>query len=123
LELEIFGIKTIINLRSFHTDWFKIHDLNFQYFHIWMKAWHAELEDIRKFLDIVRNPDNYPILVHCAHGSDRTGTMVAMYRIVLQGWSKRDAIQEMVHGGFGFHGIFENLVDWIISVDINQLKG
>lgn len=39
------------------------------------------------------------------HGSDRTGTMCALYRIAVQGWSKEDAIREMTAGGFGFHRI------------------
>ena len=43
-----------------------------------------------------------PVLVHCKHGADRTGCIVALYRIVFQSWSKEAAIDEMHNGGYGF---------------------
>ena len=46
-----------------------------------------------------------PVLVHCLHGSDRTGTIVAMYRIVEQGWTREAAIAEMTGGGYGYHAV------------------
>ena len=36
-----------------------------------------------------------PILVHCHHGEDRTGVMVAAYRVAVQGWSVTKALREM----------------------------
>ena len=45
-----------------------------------------------------------PFFVHCQHGSDRTGVCIAAYRIVVQGWTKQDAIREMTGGNYGFHG-------------------
>lgn len=47
------------------------------------------------------------MVVHCWHGSDRTGAVIAAYRIVQQGWSQHDAIDEMINGGYGFHPIFQ----------------
>jgi len=34
------------------------------------------------------------VLVHCLHGSDRTGVFVACYRMTVLGWDKRAAIAE-----------------------------
>jgi hypothetical protein len=62
------------------------------------------------------------VLVHCHHGADRTGTMCALYRIAIQGWTKEDAIQEMVQGGYGFHEMWINLPDWIDKLDIESMK-
>ncbi len=63
-----------------------------------------------------------PVLVHCLHGSDRTGAVVAMYRILYQGWSKQQAIDEMKGGGFGFHSIFFNIPIFIQNADIAKFK-
>ena len=41
------------------------------------------------------DPAKRPVFVHCKHGADRTGTMVAFYRILFEGWSKDEAIREM----------------------------
>jgi len=47
--------------------------------------------------------------VHCWHGSDRTGTLVAAYRTVFQGWEVEETVDEMMFGGFGHHSMFDNL--------------
>jgi len=121
-NLKAMGIETIVNLRAFHSDRDKIGDTGLAYEHIYMKAWHPEEEDVVRFLQIVTNPKRTPVLVHCLHGADRTGTMCAIYRVAIQGWSKEEALQEMTQGGFGFHGIWENLIRWINAVDIEKIK-
>nr|HNI57084.1 protein-tyrosine-phosphatase [Elusimicrobiota bacterium] len=60
--------------------------------------------------------------VHCQHGSDRTGTMVAIYRIAVQGWSKESALDEMVNGGYGFHPLWKNLRRYIRNLDVAAVK-
>ncbi|MDO9071581.1 MAG: tyrosine-protein phosphatase, partial [Deltaproteobacteria bacterium] len=93
-NLKNLGLKTILNLRSFHSDRGEIGDTGLAYEHIYMKAWHPEEEDVVRFLKIVTDPKRAPVLVHCQHGADRTGTMIAVYRIAVQGWSKAEAIRE-----------------------------
>ncbi len=121
-NLKAMGIETIVNLRSFHSDRDKIGDIRLTYEHIHMKAWHGEEEDAVRFLQIVTNPKRSPVLVHCQHGADRTGTMCALYRVAVQGWSKEEALKEMMQEGFGFHGIWENLIQWINGLDIEGIK-
>ena len=121
-NLKDLGIKTIINLRSFHSDRDEIGATGLAYEHIYMKAWHPEEKEVVRFLKIVTDPRRTPVLVHCQHGADRTGTVIAVYRISVQGWSKAEAIREMTQGGFGFHSTWSNLPRWIEKLDIDHIK-
>jgi len=121
-NLKKLGIKTVINLRSFHSDTDEIGTTELRQDHIYMKTWHPEWEDAVRFLRLVQDPANAPVFVHCQHGADRTGTMCALYRIVVQGWSKKEAIREMREGGFGFHLIWNNLPAWVEACDVERLK-
>jgi len=73
-------------------------------------------------MKILSHPENGPFLIHCQHGSDRTGLMIAMYRIIYQNWSKDEALDEMVNGGFGYHSIWRNIISYLKKVDIESLK-
>jgi protein tyrosine phosphatase (PTP) superfamily phosphohydrolase (DUF442 family) len=121
-QLQKLGIKTVINLRSFHSDRDEIGDTGLGYEHIYMKAWHPEDKELVRFLQIVTNGDRTPVFVHCQYGSDRTGTVCAIYRVAVQGWSKDEAIEEMTEGGFGFNRLWQNLVDYVLKTDIDEIK-
>jgi len=121
-ELRRLGVKTVVNLRAAHSDRDEIGDLPLEYEHISAKAWHAEDEDVVRFLRIVTRPERQPVFVHCQHGADRTGTMTAIYRIVVQGWTKEQAIREMTQGDFGFHPIWTNLVTYIEELDVEKIR-
>ena len=63
-----------------------------------------------------------PVFVHCQHGSARTGTMCAIYRVAVGGWTKEEAIWEMTEGGFGFHPEWKNLVRYVRHLDIERIR-
>ncbi len=116
-------IKTVLSLRAFHEDRAVMsHESSLRFEQIRFKTWHPEHEDIIKFLRIATTPELQPVLVHCQHGSDRTGTMIAIYRIVVEGWTKEQAKAEMIHGNFGFHPIWQNLLHFIDVLDVDALK-
>jgi len=121
-NLERLGIKTVVNLRSFHSDRDEIKGTDLAYEHLYVKAWHPERKEVVRFLRTATDPKRGPVLVHCLHGADRTGTMCALYRIVVQGWTQEAAIDEMTRGGYGFHAIWKNLPDWIESLDIDAIR-
>jgi protein tyrosine phosphatase (PTP) superfamily phosphohydrolase (DUF442 family) len=121
-QLKEMGVRTVINLRSFHSDRDEIGDTGLAYEHIYMKAWHPEDKEVVRFLQIVTDKARRPAFVHCQHGADRTGTMCAIYRTAVQGWSKDDALKEMVEGGYGFHGVWQNLKKYIHELDIDEMK-
>jgi protein tyrosine/serine phosphatase len=55
---------------------------------------------IDKFIATVQDPANQPVYVHCKHGRDRTGTMVALYRITVDGISGQEALAQMQEFGY-----------------------
>jgi len=118
-ELKKRGIKTIINLRSFHSDRSEMKGNGLNYLHIYCKAWHPEDEDVVTFLQVVKDPAHQPVFVHCQHGADRTGMMVAAYRIMEQGWSVEDAAKE-THN-FGFHKMFKDIQKYLKEFDRERL--
>ena len=121
-NLEKLGIETIVNLRSFSSDRSEIEDTHLAYEHLHMKAWHAEEKEVISFLKVVTNPKRTPVLVHCLHGADRTGTMCAVYRIAVQGWTIDEAMDEMINGGYNFHEVWANLEPWIRNLDFESIK-
>ncbi len=116
-NLSAMGVKTVIDLEVFSLfEWFLAKRQRLDYHHISCKPWHPELEDARAFIKYLLDDMSRPggILFHCRQGADRTGMMCAVYRIEVQGWSKEDAIDEMVNGGYGFHGdIWTRIVPFI----------
>ena len=48
--------------------------------------------------------------------------MCGVYRIVIEGWTKDEAIAEMTQGGFGFHAVWQNLVDYLAKLDMEKLR-
>ncbi|MFN0242648.1 MAG: fused DSP-PTPase phosphatase/NAD kinase-like protein [Planctomycetota bacterium] len=121
VELERMGVRTVLSLRAFHADTLPIGS-SLERERISFKSWHPEAEDVERFFRCVMDPSRHPVLVHCQHGADRTGMMLALYRIAAHGWSKDEAIREMVEGGYGFHSIWTNLVEYVRAVDVEELR-
>ncbi|MBF0502603.1 MAG: dual specificity protein phosphatase family protein [Candidatus Riflebacteria bacterium] len=118
--LKKLGIKTVVNLRAFHDDAKLMEGSGLAYFHITFEPWAPNMDEVIQFLKIVSDPKNRPVFVHCQHGADRTGTMVAIYRMVMQDWTFKQALDELPN--FGFHRIWSNLKTFISSLDIRTIK-
>ncbi len=121
-QLKAMGIKTVINLRVLHSDRDEVAGTGLKSVRFEMEPWHAEEDEVVKFLKVVSDTNNLPAFVHCQRGADRTGTMCAMYRIVVCGWTKQQAIEEMREGGFHFSPVWQNLVDFIQKADVAEIK-
>lgn len=119
-ELKKMGIRTVVSLRVLNSDRENLVRLDMQYFRISFKHIHPEDEDVVAFLKIVTDSSNYPVFVHCRGGKDRTGMMVAIYRIVIQDWTKDQALAEMKE--FGFHEIWGTLQDYVEKLDVVELR-
>jgi protein tyrosine/serine phosphatase len=123
---ETLGIGTVISLRSKQKDEKFAEGTNLNLIHVSMRAWNPRYEDAVEVMRLL-NPDNVdlnkkPILIHCYHGADRTGMMIALYRIVYQNWEKEEALSEMLNGGYGYHSMWKDIVTFIKTVDVEQLR-
>ncbi|MBR9869459.1 MAG: dual specificity protein phosphatase family protein [Oceanospirillales bacterium] len=121
-QLAAFGIKEVLNLREFHSDKDEARETQLTLHQLKLRTGKVTEDHLIEALRIIKHSKG-PLLLHCWHGSDRTGTVVATYRIVEQGWSKQQALDEMTNGGYGYHAsIFPNLVELINGLDVERIK-
>lgn len=118
---EALGIRTIVNLRANHSDAGEIEGTNLVLTEIPINTWNITDADVVAALRAIKAAEK-PVLVHCQHGADRTGTIIAMVRLVLQGWTKEQALDELVKGGYGFHRIWINIPRYIENVDVEAIR-
>jgi protein tyrosine phosphatase (PTP) superfamily phosphohydrolase (DUF442 family) len=121
-ELEKLGVRTVINLRGFHSDDDELEGTGLRAERIRFHTWHAEDEDTATFLSVVTDPAKRPVFIHCLHGADRTGTMCAIYRMAVQGWGAEAALREMTSGGYGYHAVWVNLPRYLRALDVPALR-
>lgn len=110
-----YGIKTVLTLRFPKEPGMPPPDLKeelfckqagLRHFRISSLPWYASVgpipaqKNVDKFLRIVNDPANHPVLVHCFAGMHRAGTYCAVYRMEFDRWSPADAIREMKHFGY-----------------------
>jgi protein tyrosine phosphatase (PTP) superfamily phosphohydrolase (DUF442 family) len=119
--IRTFGIKAVLNLRKYHSDDDETAGIKLKRYHHKVSAAEINYGDIVKALRIIKN-ESGPILVHCLHGADRTGAVCAAYRIAFHNWSKEQAIDELINGGYGFHSMFDNIPELIRDLDVKRLK-
>lgn len=79
-------------------------------------------QDLIRILTVIRDAPK-PLLIHCWHGSDRTGCAVAAYRIVFENWSVEDAITELMKPEYGHHkAIYKNIPALLRTADWKRIK-
>jgi tyrosine-protein phosphatase SIW14 len=115
-------IKTVITLRDAprpgdpppdlgDEEWCNKEQLNFV--RITPRAWEAAdgsapaAKGVAVFLEVMKNPDNYPVLIHCLAGKHRTGAYCAVFRIEHDKWTNQQAIDELKL--YGYDNVQEHL--------------
>jgi len=121
IELEKMGIREVLNLRNYHNDNELARNTKLRLHRIRMNAGDSNWDKLVIALRIIKNRSG-PIVIHCWHGSDRTGMVCALYRLVFQNWTKEEAINELVNGGYGYHEIYRNILTFIQEADIEKMR-
>jgi tyrosine-protein phosphatase SIW14 len=79
-------------------------------------------EAIDKFLEIMDNPANHPVLLHCKAGLHRTGCLAAVYRMEYDGWTPAEALRELKRMGFG-EFVSSSANDYIVEYVMTYQRG
>lgn len=120
--LRALGVKSILSLRYYSSNPPELKKAGFELLAEPMKAGKLTVDDLVAALRQFRQAPK-PMMVHCWHGSDRTGSVVAAYRIVFQNWTPAAALDELRHGGFGYHERwFPNIVTLFETLDAAELR-
>jgi protein tyrosine/serine phosphatase len=120
--LKKLGVVTVVDfIKESDSKW--LSDPSVTQVQIPLQTVHVDDADMIQSLRAIQTAqEKGPVLIHCKHGLDRTGLVAAMYRIVVQGWSKQAALDEMEHGGFGDADDLKHGIDYINKVDVDALK-
>ncbi|MFZ6767342.1 dual specificity protein phosphatase family protein [Undibacterium sp. Di26W] len=121
--LQSLGIKTVVSLRSFHSDDQILKNSGIKLQRIGINTWDINDKNVIAALRALQAAEQQgPVLLHCLHGADRTGLVTAMYRILNQGWSKDQALEELTKGGYGYHSLWKNIPEYLRKVDIEKIR-
>jgi len=102
-QLKEQGFKTLIDLRAPSEQKFDekeaASELGLKYIRLLMTSAPPTKKQVDTMLDEIKkaqqDSSNGKVLVHCAHGSDRTGCMIGIWRVSQEGWNYDDAYKEM----------------------------
>jgi protein tyrosine phosphatase (PTP) superfamily phosphohydrolase (DUF442 family) len=105
-ELKKLGITTVVDLRGNRgpvaSERRQVESLGMHFIDIPIAGWSAPTNaQVAEFLKLFKADPTQKIFVHCYLGEDRSGVMVAAYRIAHQNWTVDQAFAEML--SFGFH--------------------
>lgn len=121
--LNQLGIRTVVNLRSFHSDDGLLKNTGIKAVHVGINTWEINDKNVIDALRAIRaGAKEGPVLLHCWHGADRTGLVTAMYRVVFQDWTKQKALEELTDGGYGYHSLWKNIPKYMDAVDIEKIR-
>ena len=120
--LEQMGVRSVLNLREYHKDTRKARHTDLHLMAYPVAAGQVTAADVENCLRLLQDAPK-PALVHCWHGSDRTGIVVAAYRIIYQGWSVDAAEKVFRDDTYGHHEFwYGNLVELLRHTDWQAMK-
>lgn len=99
-ELKKLGVEIVVNLRNeidqIARERTLVEAQGVQYVSIpWRGKEDPKTEQVAQFLDLLRDNPKRKVFVHCERGAERTGVMVACYRISREHWTAERALTEM----------------------------
>lgn len=106
-RLAALGVKTVVNLRDdderAREEEREARALGLRYFNVPVsRAGRPSIKRIDEVMALIDAPANQPVFVHCKRGADRTGAIIAAYRITHDGWTGEQALDEAEAFGLGF---------------------
>lgn len=103
-KLRELGVNTVINLRRAddrsRSEETEVRALGLNFYNIALPNW-GRPQDARvvRIMEIINAPESGRVFIHCKAGVDRTGVIVAIYRMTHDGWTSNRALAEAEHSG------------------------
>jgi len=107
-NLAQLGVKTVVDLRDIgeHSQAHEqkvVTDLGMRYINVPMHGMSAPKNDqVAAVQALFHDTANGPVFVHCRRGADRTGMVVAVYRVSHDQWENQKALDEAKSRGMSF---------------------
>ena len=121
------GIRSVLNLRGISNK-DEINAVNRKWkngitlYEIPLDTGNISEDALYKILSVIRDAPK-PLLIHCWHGSNRTGCAVAAYRIAFENWSVEDAISELTKPEYGhLQNFYSNIPELLRKADWRKIK-
>ncbi|MGH9775675.1 MAG: protein tyrosine phosphatase family protein [Candidatus Acidiferrales bacterium] len=117
-NLASMGIQIVVDLRpGARSEKSIVEEAGLEYVSIPWTCRHPSDDRVAEFLELLRDNPGKKIFVHCYTGIDRTGMMIAAYRMAEQGWTAAEARREM--NAFGYNLLHRNLCRSLIKYERN----
>ena len=92
-----------------------------------MKEWDPGQDNLQRLALAVKtlkqlssNRKTRPVYAHCKAGQNRTGFVIATYRMVYQGWTPEEAVREM--RVYGFYRLYSRDEWFLKNLDLPRLR-
>jgi len=116
-ELRALGVKVIVDLRLAgegpEAESLAVRNLGMKYVNVPLAAWSAPTRaQLEQLLPVLFHSDSEPVFIHCRRGKDRTGTVLACYRIQHDNWNNRQALEEAK--AYGMSRLERRMQDYVL---------
>ena len=116
------GIRTVLNLRQVFSDKPEARGTSLILYQVAMNPAVIRRDELIKALRIIHYSVK-PVLVHCWHGSDRTGLVVALYELAFYHATREEVLAELRTPGYGYHAtLYPGIVRYIETVNVDALR-
>jgi tyrosine-protein phosphatase SIW14 len=122
-SLADLGVKTVIDVRDSgsRSVWERklVESAGMTYVNIPLSGISApQPQRVREILALLEDAASAPVFIHCRQGADRTGTLIACYRIAHDGWDNRKALREAQ--SLGLHWFEFSMKNYVLSFHVSR---
>jgi tyrosine-protein phosphatase SIW14 len=110
-SLAKLGVRTVVDLRlsdehSKAEEQRLVEASGMKYVSLPMEGMHTPAnEQVSRVMTILQDPAAGPVFLHCQRGADRTGALIACYRIGHDGWENKKALSEARSLGMSWYQV------------------
>lgn len=126
-RMKKYGLKTIINLKTSKevNNWERLlaEESGINYYHFPMDCDHIPDEQtLKEIVDLMHDLANQPVLVHCQAGKDRTGLIIAFYKMKFSQEKFNDIYNELLMYGYD-ESTCPKISETLKQFKVKHLKG